>query len=404
MRNFILPLVLFFLTQNASTQEVSKLTVPTSPAFSILDFEPTAVMRPTNAKSLAADVLSAFNKEGQLQMNLGLEVAPYWLKSHPKLKRGTYLRPNAWQSFLQSLSVSAATVKDTVSGDNKFGGGFRFRLYNGKPVDELESANNQLKSKTQVVSIMNGIKNTVGLIGADSLHADSLQTVMVRLEKALIKKNVDQATIDEIKLDAAAIMGNYSESESDIKAFLDQLIKNRVDAYAELAKQVSDLIYQRKGFIIEFAGATGFNASQGNDLERVGFWGNLSYNASPDDLFTLTGRYMFKEADSSFSNFDMGLGFLKKAPNYNISIEAMFRHYKAEIPDVDINNQPILRVVKDVTYRFAVQGSYTITKDISISLNLGKDFASPFVYGSGFFSILGFDYNLFSKEPPQLKQ
>ena len=357
-------------------------------------------MRPTNAKALAADVLSAFNREGQLQMNLGLEVTPYWLKSHPNLRRETYLKPNAWQSFLQSLSISAATVKDTVSGNNKFGGGFRFRLYNGKPVDELETANNQLKSKTLVVSIINGVKG-YSCCGCDLIP---YKRQLRAIENALQRKNVDRSTINEIDQDANAIIGNYSESESDIKAFLDQLIINRVNAYGELAKEVSDLIYQRKGFIIEFAGATGFNSTQGNDFERAGFWGNITYNASPDDLFTLTGRYMFSDDDSALSNFDVGLGFLKKAPNYNITFEAMFRHYKAEIPDLDINNQPIVRVEKDVTYRFAVQGSYMITKDISISLNLGKDFDSPFVYGTGFFSILGFSYNLFSKEPPQLKE
>jgi len=77
-------------SQLTVAQEVSKLTLPSTPAFSILNFEPSAVMRPTNAKSLSTDVLSSFDKDGKLKMDLGLETSPYWLGAHPNLKMNTY--------------------------------------------------------------------------------------------------------------------------------------------------------------------------------------------------------------------------------------------------------------------------------------------------------------------------
>ena len=391
-------LVFFFTIQNLQAQEISKLTVPASPAFSILDFEPSAVMRPTNARSLAGDILNSFDKDGKLLLNLGLEVAPYWLKSHPNLTRETYLRPNMTQTFLQSFSLSAATVKDSVSGSNRFSTGFRFRLYNGEPVKELETASAELKTKTMLVAIINGIKSVVG---ADIIN--TRQKAIDAIVKALTKKNVLQQVIDNIQKEAEVLSNNYTDSVPDIIAFLDQLINDRIEAYSELAQKVSDLLYVRKGFMVEFAGAMGFNSSKKNDLDRTGFWGNVSYYVSPDDLFTLTARYMFKNNDSVLTNFDAGLGFLKKTINYNISVEAMIRHFRAEIPDTNISNQPIKRIEKDFTYRFAVQGSYVINKYISINLSLGKDFNSPFVSGSGFFSIVGFNYSIFSKEPGKLK-
>ena len=103
------------------------------------------------------------------------------------------------------------------------------------------------------------------------------------------------------------------------------------------------------------------------------------------------------------ANFDAGISFLKKADKFNVSFEGMMRWYRADIPDVNASNQPIIRVEKKFTYRLAAQGSYMIAKDISINLSIGKDFDSPFISRSGFFSILGLNYSIFSKEPAKLK-
>lgn len=392
-RIFIPLLILILVNQDAITQDISKLTVPSSPAFSILDFEPSAVMRPTNARSLATDILSAFDKEGTLLMNLGLEVSPYWLKSHPKLTRDRYLNPNFGQTFIQSLSLSAATVKDSITGDNKLGGGFRFKLYNGKPRAELTAARNELKTQTTVVSIINGVNATVS-IGQNDTRAKAIDVITA----AMTTKGYDQTIIGNMRSAAQSLANDYTDSIEEIHEFLIKLRDDRIEAYANLAKTVSELTYDRKGLIVELAGATGFNTSQGKDLEKAGVWANLSYSVSPDDQFTLTARYMFTNQDSTLSNFDAGLGFLKKSPKYNITLEAFVRHYRAETKEVGIT-----RVQEDLTYRFAVQGSYTISKDLSVNLSFGKDFDSPFIYGSGYFSILGLSYNLFSREPANLK-
>ena len=391
-------IVVFFLVfQSLQAQDISKLTVPTSPAFSILNHEPTAVMRPTNAKSIATDVLNSFDKEGKLIMNLGLEVAPYWLKSNPRLTRETYLHPDMGQTFLQSLSLSAATVKDSASGDNKLSAGFRFKLYNGEPVTELEVASNELKTRTTIVTVITGIKSVVG----DEIN--TRQKAIDAIVSALTRKKTPQSIIDSLTIESEVLAANYTDTNTGIKDFLDQLLNDRVEAYGELARKVSDLLYERTGFIVEFAGASGFNTSKNNSVEKIGFWGNISYSGSPDNFFTLTARYMFSNKDSVLSNLDVGIGFLKKSVNYNISVEAIFRHYRAEIRDRNINNLPIKRIEKDFTSRFAVQGSYIISKDVSVNISLGKDFNSPFINRSGFFSILGLNYSLFSKVPQNLK-
>jgi len=386
-----------FIFHNLLAQDISKLTIPNSPAFSILNFEPSAVMRPTNAKSLAADILNSFDKDGKLLMNLGLEIAPYWLKSHPDLDRDNYLNPKTGQAFLQSFSLSAATVKDTSSGENKLGAGFRFKLLNGKPADdELKGVTSELKSKNTILDMINGARAQIG----STIHTkkEAIDKICTNLKSAGTSDNV----IATVKKQAETLQDNYGESDADIRNFLDKLTEDRRAAEMGLIKKKSELLYQRKGLILELAGASSYNTTS-SSLEKIGFWGNLSYYVSPDDLFTLTLRYMSQSHDSSLTNFDGGLGFLKKNDKYNISVEAMCRQFKAEIPDININNQPIKRIEKDFTYRLAIEGSYMITEFLSINLSLGKDFDSPFISGSSFFSILGLNYSIFSKEPSKLK-
>jgi hypothetical protein len=298
---------------------------------------------------------------------------------------------------LQSLSISAATVKDSTTGNNKLGAGFRFKLANGKPVPELEIVNADLKSRTTVVAIINGVKATVGPV------VNTKQKAVESIRSALTRATVSQTLVTSLDEDVAELSGSYTDSPSDIKLFLEELLNRRVNAYNEQAVNVSNLLYQRRGFVLEFAGAAGYNASSNTSLDKTGIWGNASYFVSPDDLFTLTVRFMNQAGDTALRNFDVGLGFLKKTQRYNVALESMLRWYRAEVPDLNTNNQPITRLEKEFTYRLAVQSSYIINNYISLNLNLGKDFNSPFIAGSGFFSIFGFNYSFFSKKPAELK-
>lgn len=399
MRYFVSVMLMgFVVLQGIHAQDVSKLNVPTSPAFSILNFEPTAVMRPVSAKELAADVLNSFDKDGKLLLNLGLEVTPYWMKSHPGLDRNTYLHPNTGQTFLQSFSLSAATVKDSASGNNNLGAGFRFKLFNGEPTKELAKASAEQLSKNTIIDAINGVRATLET-------GDTRKTAIDGILKNLSDNNTDPEVVSLIQRQAEALANKYTDSSKDITLFLEQLIVNRATDETELSKKVSDLIYDRRGFILEFAGASGYNAT-GKSLEQLGFWGNASYYISANDLFTITARYKHRNNDTSLTNLDVGLGFLKKTSAYNISVEGLLRWYRAGIPDKNINNQPITRLVKDISCRFAAQGSFMIGRDISINLSIGKDFNTPFISGSGFFSILGFNYSIFNKEiinPPVAK-
>lgn len=361
-----------------------KIIVPSSPAFSILDFEPSAVMKPTNGKDLATDVLSSFDKDGKLLMNLGLEVSPYWLQSRPTLTREKYLNPSLEQTFLQSLSISAATVKDSASGSNRLGTGFRFKVANGKPVDSLFYYQNLARSKKQITSLIAPLRG-IPFVSMDSC----LAAINSNLNNPIVSDE-DRTWVDAT---AKQLSANYTAATT--KAFIDTLVAVQVNSFSDLEANIQRLLYQRKGLIVEFAGATAFNTNNKTNLERVGIWGNVSNYISPTDLLVATARYMWHSKDTAYSNFDLGVSYLKQSEHYNISFEALIRWYAADIPDINQAGESILRSEKKFTYRIAATGSYIITKDISINISFGKNFDSPFLSGSSFFSILGVNYSIF---------
>jgi hypothetical protein len=91
------------------TPSLNSLVTPDSPAFVILGVSPTAIQRPTTPKALATSLLSAFSSTGQtLVPNYALEVAPYWLESHPQTTWAEVAK-NSFATPLQTLTLSFAT-------------------------------------------------------------------------------------------------------------------------------------------------------------------------------------------------------------------------------------------------------------------------------------------------------
>lgn len=396
MKKIIYAIIVLLWVQLCKAQTPA-LTVPSSPAFSILNFEPSAVLRPTNVKSLSTDLLNSFDKNGQLQLNVGLEFSPYWLNSKPKLTLQQYLKPNFTNTVLQSFSISAATVKDSVTGLNSLGTGFRFKLYNGESVIDVATATEikTLKMQTSVAAIINGFA-TIGTL-------DNKDAAIVNIVQALKKKNVDATVIEHLQLLANTITDEYENTNESVTKFLTKLNELWINSYKKLQEQVSTMLYERKGFVAEIAGAGKFSNTSNTGIDKTGLWLNFSYLISATDQFTLTARHLFTNGDTTFSAFDAVFSFLKQSDKFSIAVEGAIRSYRSEIPDFNLNNIPIKRIEKKTTYRFAVQSSFSLSETMSLNLSLGKDFDSPTIQKNGFFSILGLNYSIFNKSIEQLK-
>jgi len=138
-------------TLSAQTLTLDELRTPPSPAFVLLGVEPSSVERPANPKSLAISLLSAATGNDLIPKNYALEVAPYWMVSHPGLTFDQYYKANVWQSIVQSLSVSLATSKFTedsggTGSETGIGLGMRFLFLTGKANSELSTLRSKLRN------------------------------------------------------------------------------------------------------------------------------------------------------------------------------------------------------------------------------------------------------------------
>lgn len=381
---FLISLTLL-LSYHAKGQD---LRIPNTPAFSILGYEPTSVMRPTSAKKLSSDLLNSFDENGKLLMNLGLEVTPYWLKNRPDLTRDQYLNPTTKQTILQTFTLSAATVKDSITKKNNLGVGFRFEIYKGKLGEEMKVLEQKELELESIMGTITAIK---------SAAMPDANTVITALPNFLKTFNVSPEKITEVTQKANGLL-QYPNVAKDVARFCDELQKIYIAESSAMVDKIRAMEDKRTGFSLETAGAAKFITTNTNrSFQKAGFWVNANYYVSEKDAWTVTARIMTNTADTTSVNSDLGLSYIRQEKDFNVSLEAMMRWYLTEIPDFNQMSQPITRLEKDFTYRVAAQLSYSISEDVSVNLSIGKDFDSPVFKGTSIFSILGINYAIFNR-------
>lgn len=394
--------LLFFILIGNFISYSQNLSLPNTPAFSILGYEPSSIMRPNNYKQLSSDVLNSFDENGDLKMNLGMEVSPYWLQSRSELTREQYLNVKGLDLVKQTFVLSAASVRDSISNKDNLGFGFRTQIQRGKLTKPFYKKNNLLedfeyltKHIASIKSIhINDMKDTEDVI---SKISDLSKTK--KIEPNGISRYISTVALDEVIERANKMKSSYTNDNASIIKFCEDLITEIMNSQDKLAEEIIELENKRIGLSIEIAGAGKFttNSSSSKSFEKIGFWVNLNNFFTEEDAWTITGRVFGNTNDTLSINTDVGIGYIKVKKDYSISVEGMFRWYRMEIPTFDFNNLPITSVERDFTYRLASQISYKITNDISINFNIGKDFNSPKLTGSTFFSMFGINYSLFEK-------
>lgn len=120
--------------QDTDTIPFLDLTPPQSPAFNLLDVSPVTVERPASVRALALSIANAIgNGANGFPKNFALQVAPYWLFSHPDMSiykyNGLVMDKNRSSSDrlqfkqnifygLRNLSLSVASVNKDSSLSN----------------------------------------------------------------------------------------------------------------------------------------------------------------------------------------------------------------------------------------------------------------------------------------------
>jgi hypothetical protein len=103
----------------AQVPKINELSIPSSPAFVLLDQSPASIEKPTNPKALAISLINIWEGNG------AVEFTPYWLYNHKDYTFENDVKNHS--PFWQTFAISGATAKagDTTS----ISVGFRVQLF-----------------------------------------------------------------------------------------------------------------------------------------------------------------------------------------------------------------------------------------------------------------------------------
>ncbi len=108
--------------------------IPESPAFAILDANPTTILRASAAQEVVTHLASDFLSGNDVSPGLALDFNPYFAFGG-RLKNITEYRDSGWKRFLANLQLSFATINSQDFPDDLlFSGGIRVNLIDTKDV------------------------------------------------------------------------------------------------------------------------------------------------------------------------------------------------------------------------------------------------------------------------------
>lgn len=97
---------------------VNDLKAPNTAAVTLLGTSPTSIERPDSPKAFVVNVISQLAKDDGLPQNYAVQLAPYWMRWHPRLTFDSYANPTVLQQIARSFAVSLATA-DWTSGEGR---------------------------------------------------------------------------------------------------------------------------------------------------------------------------------------------------------------------------------------------------------------------------------------------
>jgi hypothetical protein len=195
-------------TALSNIPEIDKLRTPVSPAFELLGVTPTAIEKPTTPSAVATSLLSSFVSGNQaiLPRQYALDVAPFWLVSHPTLtltaaarsggNDGTFriLWSNIEQTFTVGLAAADSAFKGTTTpavdtSISRLGFSVRFSPVRGHLLQGcIEVVEAPLTAMSAAVS-----RRIVQIIAkSPALTAEQIEDSTIKIQKEVRKDFADQ--------------------------------------------------------------------------------------------------------------------------------------------------------------------------------------------------------------------
>jgi hypothetical protein len=365
------------ISSGSTEIDLDDFRTPTAPGFVLIGETPSAVERPETPKAFAVSLLSAGSQGDLIPENYALEVAPYWLVSHPKLTFEQRYDHKPLQTVLKNLSVSLVTTKiDDLpeSGEvrDAVSLGLRSQFLGGKASSEMVDAINRLKIELKVKQLILLLLSESAEISTtmDEFKEHLLDTFL-ELENDPARLNIRELPneerairIESMKKDALRYLSDKTASnEEEVKVVFESLQEMVTSDMTKVIQELREINKRPVGWVMEFAGAVAWDFRD-NDFEtgrfmRGGFWSTVTYRM-PRPLidFILVGRYIRDELGIEESNdVDVGARILYQYEKLGISAEFVerFKEY----------SDNTRRIVGILEYRVG-EGSY-------VTASFGKD-------------------------------
>lgn len=398
---------------------LDQLKVPSMPAASIVGAQVNEVSRPGSLKDFEISLLNNFlDSVGNtvLPDNYAVEFNPYMLVGMPGFSYTDYLEDRFVTNLKRNWSVSLATnnhfvVNDSVSS-NAIGVGIRLTPFRGQVSKSLKNAVNQAqKDNLGGLDIQSFVNNLIDFYKDEDSLASAYSKAHLQSWITLQLNNYfdppsARATAIHAVNDIFQIIPDETILDSIKSAFSDRYIahvqKSKLSTLKGLLEQVKT---DRYGFKMDLNYAQAFNfpnnSWENSTTSQLGGWVNMSYRPAkageevagkvPSDFeFILLARVIHVNQDfvqqyqplgSDYrigTNLDFGLRLVYDRPKFSLEAELIQRINKKRISKT-IDGTEFFAWKGDNSSKFVINANYHVSKDLSISYNIGKNYDSAFL-------------------------
>ncbi|MFD2822409.1 hypothetical protein ACFS5M_01930 [Lacinutrix iliipiscaria] len=433
MRPLLFITIFILVGFNSHAQDkLNSLQTPSSPAASILELQPNAILAPKSYEALETTLYSNFVSENSVSIpdEFAMEFTPYWTKNHG-LTISEYLYPKkVTDQLIRNTSFSIASSQNFFLGDstrtNAVGLGLRtsFHFYNNSDKQAIEDRLNNLRTNQKAQASIGA--QIVPYSFTESTFNDfwtKTKDVIASFIKTYYP-NSTQKEIDEllIRLQEKGSQITYDSSDNDtfLQAFMN-IIDTELLGEA-LYLDFMNYMQYRYGLSIDIA-YSNFLSFPTNTFE---------FSFIPKQAIWITPTYKFKNKleflkvlavfkyewynlefyehyfeDSKFfrNNFDYGISLVGEFRKFSIQFEAIGRKSSSEIPSgVDINNNPLFRKESNSDFQYIGTFSYNLRGQINISYSLGNRFENVVSNQNTLVSFLGLNFGFGTPDTDDLKE
>ena len=300
---------------------------PDSPAFTLLGISPTQIDRPNTPKAVAVS-LGGFARNGG-----AIEIAPYWLASHPDLTLAAY-RDSAGQ-LVRNLSVSLGT--------------------NAVDADVMTGAE-------AGTTLAIGVRTSAVVLGRDDDCDGKIATL-----KSELLSGAATAPVDVRQMHAALAIGDPTARQAAVKAVVDDANKRAVDIAASECVLSGEM--DTRGLAIELAAATSIaltdNELDAGALSTSAAWASFAYRTTGASVIGLARLRRDRVTGGRQYVLVPGARGVYATGRVAVSLEGILQKQLAKSDAVaDL----------DVTYRATAALDVRVADNTWVTLSFGKDF------------------------------